>query len=67
MASDSTISGSNGWLFHTYLDAAGKWRWRLTAKNGLTVASSGESFDSLSNARRAARNVRDNAGKAGVD
>jgi hypothetical protein len=52
--------------FEIYADAGGNYRWRLVASNGKTVASSGESFDSKSNARRAAENVRDNAGKAEI-
>jgi uncharacterized protein YegP (UPF0339 family) len=52
--------------FEIYPDAGGKYRWRLIASNGQNIASSGESFDSKSNARRAAENVRDNAGKADI-
>ena len=52
--------------FEIYADAGGSYRWRLIASNGQNIASSGESFDSKSNARRAAENVRDNAGKADV-
>lgn len=52
--------------FEIYADAAGKFRWRLVAGNGQNVASSGEAFDSKANAKRAAENVRDNAGKATV-
>jgi len=47
--------------FDIYTDSGGKYRWRLVAGNGQTVASSGEAFDSKSNARRAAENVRDQA------
>jgi len=52
--------------FHIYPDSAGNYRWRLVSSNGQTVASSGESFDSKSNARRAAENVKANAGAAEV-
>jgi len=52
--------------FEIYADASGSYRWRLVASNGQTVASSGESFDSKSNATRAAENVKDNAGKAEI-
>ena len=52
--------------FEIYADASGRYRWRLVASNGQTVASSGESFASKANARRAAENVRDNAGKAEI-
>ncbi|MEJ7655738.1 MAG: DUF1508 domain-containing protein [Thermoleophilaceae bacterium] len=53
--------------FVIYADTSGKYRWRLVSGNGQTVASSGEAFDSQSNARRAAENVRDNAGSAEVE
>jgi len=52
--------------FVIYADSSSKYRWRLVARNGQTVASSGEAFDSRSNARRAAENVRDNAGSAEI-
>ena len=52
--------------FEIYPDASGSYRWRLIASNGQTVASSGESFASKANARRAAENVKDNAGKAEI-
>ncbi len=34
--------------FETYQDAAGEWRWRISAKNGLTVADSAEGYSSKS-------------------
>lgn len=52
------------WEYEIYADAGGQYRWRAKSSNGQTVASSGESFDSRSNAQRAADNVRDNAGSA---
>lgn len=55
------------WKFEIYADASDKYRWRLKASNGQTVASSGESFDSQSNAKRAAENVQENAGGASID
>ncbi len=54
------------WKFEVYADAGGKYRWRLVAANGQTVASSGEPFASKSNAREAAENVKKNAGGADV-
>jgi uncharacterized protein YegP (UPF0339 family) len=54
------------WKFEIYADASDNYRWRLKASNGQIVASSGESFDSKSNAERAAENVRDNAGGASI-
>lgn len=55
------------WKFEIYADTAGNYRWRLKASNGQIVASSGESFDSRSNAVRAAENVKENAGGASID
>lgn len=55
------------WLFDTYKDTSGKWRWRLKAGNGQIVADSGEAYDSLANVRRAAENVKANAGGAEVN
>jgi uncharacterized protein YegP (UPF0339 family) len=49
--------------FEVY-DSGGQFRWRAKSRNGQTTASSGEPFPSESNARRAADNVRDNAGSA---
>jgi uncharacterized protein YegP (UPF0339 family) len=54
------------WEFVIYPDASGSYRWRLVASNGQTVASSGESFASKANARRAAESVKENAGKAAI-
>jgi uncharacterized protein YegP (UPF0339 family) len=47
--------------FEVYMDLGGKYRWPLKDGNGLKVATSGESFASQSNARRAARNVKTTA------
>ena len=52
--------------FEIYADASGSYRWRLVASNGQTVASSGESFASKASARRAAENVKENAGTAEI-
>jgi hypothetical protein len=52
--------------FEIYVDRSGEYRWRLAASNGQTIASSGESFASKANARRAAENVKENAGKADI-
>lgn len=52
--------------FEIYADTSGSYRWRLVASNGQTVASSGESFASQANARRAAESVKANAGKAEI-
>lgn len=53
--------------FVIYSDSGGNYRWRLVGRNGQTIASSGESFDSKSNARRAAENVKSNAGSAAIE
>lgn len=42
-------------MIEIWRDINGKWRWRYTAANGRTSATSGESFASKSNAKRAAR------------
>jgi uncharacterized protein YegP (UPF0339 family) len=52
--------------FIIYADRSGSYRWRLEASNGQTVASSGESFASKSNARRAAEGVKESAPKADI-
>lgn len=49
------------WKYEVYADSGGHYRWRLKASNGQTVASSGESFASQSNATRAAQNFKDHA------
>lgn len=54
------------WKFEIYADSGSKYRWRLKSSNGQTVASSGESFDSRSNAKRAAENVKANGGSAEI-
>lgn len=52
--------------FEVYEDAAGTWRWRLKDANGVKIASSGESFASEFNAKRAAENVKATAPSAVV-
>ena len=53
--------------FVIYADRSGEYRWRLVASNGQTVASSGESFASKSNARRAAESVKASAPDAEIE
>jgi len=53
--------------FVIYKDSAGNYRWRLVSSNGQTVASAGESFTSHSNAKRAAENVKAQAGSAPIE
>jgi uncharacterized protein YegP (UPF0339 family) len=55
------------WKFEIYEDTAGNYRWRLKSSNGQKVATSGEAFDSKSNAKRAAENVKANAGGAEIE
>ena len=40
-------------IVEKYEDAAGEWRWRLKAANGQIIATSGEGYNSKSNAERA--------------
>lgn len=54
------------WKFEIYADEGGKYRWRLVASNGQTVAASGESFASKANAKEAAENVKNKASSADV-
>ena len=44
--------------FEVYADVGGKYRWRLKDGNGEKIASSGESFATKENAKRAVRNVK---------
>lgn len=53
--------------FEIYADTSGKYRWRLRDGNSEKVASSGESFDSRSNAKRAAENVKATAPNAEIE
>jgi uncharacterized protein YegP (UPF0339 family) len=52
--------------FDAYEDLVGRWRWRLIASSGKSVATSGESYDSHWHALRAAENVRGVAGAARI-
>lgn len=45
--------------FVVYIDAAGGHRWRLVARNGRTVADSGEAYARLQGAVDGAQRVRD--------
>ncbi len=40
-----------------YADRADQFRWRLRARNGKVIATSGEAYDSHGNAARAARRM----------
>jgi uncharacterized protein len=44
--------------FEIFMDVGGKYRWRLRDGNNRKVATSGESFESRANAKRAAENVK---------
>jgi uncharacterized protein len=52
--------------FVIYADSAGNYRWRLVVGNGQTVATSGGSFASKGNARRAAEGGKAGAGSAEI-
>jgi len=52
--------------FVIFRDTAGYYRWRLVASNGQKIATSGEAFDSKSNAERSARLVREYAPSASI-
>jgi uncharacterized protein YegP (UPF0339 family) len=49
--------------FETYRDRGGDWRWRLVHENGNIIADGGEGYASHSNARRAAKRIRDAVGE----
>jgi uncharacterized protein YegP (UPF0339 family) len=49
-----------------YPDRTKKWRWKLLAANGQSVASSGESFATKASAKRAAESMQKTAAKADV-
>ena len=47
----------NNDYLEVYEDTAGAWRWRLKAGNHRVIATSGESFASAANAKRAGTRV----------
>ncbi len=52
--------------FVIYKDKSDQFRWRLVSSNGQTTASSGESFTSHSDAKRAAESVKEHAATADI-
>jgi uncharacterized protein len=52
--------------FVIYKDKSEKYRWRLVSSNGQTTASSGESFGSHGDAKRAAEHVKEHAARADI-
>ena len=52
--------------FELYQDEGGKWRWRFKVANGQTVATSGESFASKGNAKRAIADFKAQVQRADV-
>lgn len=50
--------------FEVYEDNAGQWRWRLRARNGRLLASSGQGFASRANVERSVKDVRKATAKA---
>jgi uncharacterized protein YegP (UPF0339 family) len=63
-AAQNFKTSASGLPCEVYADSGGHYRWRLQANNNCNIGSSGESFDSRSNAVRACENVRGNAGGA---
>lgn len=45
--------------FEIYEDTAGMYRWRMKARNGAIVATSGEGYDNKFNAMRAAERMNE--------
>jgi uncharacterized protein len=60
------LSGRCVVAFECYQDEGGKWRWRFTVANGQTVATSGESFASKGNAKRAIEDFKRQVERATV-
>lgn len=52
--------------FVIYTDKAGEARWKLVAKNGKTIADSGEGYHNEGNARRAIKAWRRGVGDAPI-
>jgi uncharacterized protein YegP (UPF0339 family) len=52
--------------FEVVEDQGGKWRWRFVVENGQTVATSGESFASKGNAKRAIDEFKKQVERASV-
>jgi len=63
-AAENFKARAKSWTYDIYADSAANYRWRAKSANGQNVGSSGEAFDSKSNAQRAADNVRDHSGSA---
>jgi uncharacterized protein YegP (UPF0339 family) len=63
-AADAFRKNAGSSTFEVYADAGGKYRWRAKSSNGQTVATSGQTFSTQSNARRAALNIEAKAGSA---
>jgi len=62
----SKLTGAINMKFELYQDKGGDWRWRLVAKNGKTVAESGEGYNGIGNVRRALKAFRHNVTSAPV-
>lgn len=48
--------------FHRYIDAAGKWRWRLWSANNKIIADSGQGYTSLADCDHAIGLVQQSKG-----
>lgn len=53
-------------MFEVFKDAAGEWRWRLTAPNGNVLADSGEGYRRRHVAVNAVQTLKKVAATAGV-
>lgn len=62
-AAEAFRSGASTWSYDIYTDEHGWFRWRATAPDGSTVASSRDSFSEQPIAERSAADVRANAGE----
>ncbi len=58
-AAETFKANASAYAYDVYSDSGDRYRWRAMASNGRRVASSGESFASRSNARRAADAIPD--------
>ena len=52
--------------FEIYVDASGKYRWRLKAVNGQTVATGGQGYASERSCREGIESVKKNAPEAEI-
>ena len=53
--------------FELYKDKKGEFRWRLLASNGQAIASSGEGYTTMANAKAGIESVKKNASTAAIE